>query len=87
MMTELYYFSFVGKEQGVFDVIIINDNLDNAYEHLKNALIEVGVYYRTQLITTLSTVSNALNACISILCFKQVSHSVTQFFHYRLNDD
>ncbi|XP_028988230.1 guanylate kinase isoform X1 [Betta splendens] len=28
------------KEPGVFDVLIINDNLDDAYEHLKQTLLE-----------------------------------------------
>lgn len=30
-----------GKTPGIFDVIIINDNLEDAYDHLKNALLEV----------------------------------------------
>ena len=31
-----------GKEQGLFDLIIINDNLDKAYQALEEALSEVG---------------------------------------------
>ncbi|XP_042353235.1 guanylate kinase-like [Plectropomus leopardus] len=30
----------LSKEPGMFDVVIINDNLDEAYGHLKNALLE-----------------------------------------------
>ncbi|XP_053293855.1 guanylate kinase isoform X1 [Pleuronectes platessa] len=30
----------LGKEPGLFDVIIINDNLEDAYGHLKQALLE-----------------------------------------------
>ncbi|XP_067330150.1 guanylate kinase isoform X1 [Channa argus] len=29
------------KEPGVFDVVIVNDNLDDAYDQLKNTLLEV----------------------------------------------
>lgn len=31
-----------GKEPGLFDLVIINDNLDKAYAILKEALSEVG---------------------------------------------
>lgn len=31
-----------GKEPGLFDLVIINDNLDKAYATLKQALSEVG---------------------------------------------
>lgn len=34
--------SFPGKEPGLFDLVIINDNLDKAYATLKQALSEVG---------------------------------------------
>lgn len=34
-------FSSVGQEPGVFDAIIVNDNLEDAYEQLKSSLIEV----------------------------------------------
>ena len=37
-LTEL---SFLGKEPGVFDVVIINDDLERAYEELKDILNEV----------------------------------------------
>ncbi|XP_034470622.1 guanylate kinase isoform X2 [Hippoglossus hippoglossus] len=30
----------LGKEPGLFDVIIVNDNLEDAYGHLKQALLE-----------------------------------------------
>lgn len=30
-----------GKEPGLFDLVIINDNLDEAYAQLKQALSEV----------------------------------------------
>ncbi|XP_034411833.1 guanylate kinase isoform X3 [Cyclopterus lumpus] len=30
----------LGKEPGIFDVLIINDNLEDAYEQLKQALLE-----------------------------------------------
>lgn len=30
-----------GKRPGIFDVIIVNDNLEDAYDQLKNALLEV----------------------------------------------
>lgn len=33
--------SFLGKEPGVFDVVIINDDLEKAYEELKEILDEV----------------------------------------------
>ena len=33
--------SFLGKEPGVFDVVIINDDLERAYEELKDILNEV----------------------------------------------
>lgn len=32
---------FLGKEPGVFDVVIINDDLERAYEELKDILSEV----------------------------------------------
>lgn len=31
----------LGKKPGIFDVIIINDNLEDAYDKLKNALLQV----------------------------------------------
>lgn len=34
-------FSSVGQEPGVFDAIIVNDNLEDAYVQLKSSLIEV----------------------------------------------
>lgn len=38
---------FLGKEPGAFDVIIINDNLDDAYAKLKDALKEVSYDFTT----------------------------------------
>ncbi len=38
-------FSSVGKEPGVFDMVIINDDLENAYEKLKSVLSEVKLFY------------------------------------------
>lgn len=38
---------FLGKEPGAFDVIIINDNLDDAYAKLKDALKEVSYNFTT----------------------------------------
>uniref|UniRef100_A0A671TWI8 Guanylate kinase n=1 Tax=Sparus aurata TaxID=8175 RepID=A0A671TWI8_SPAAU len=35
------------KEPGVFDAIIVNDNLEEAYGQLKNALLEVSDHYNT----------------------------------------
>lgn len=37
----------LGKEPGAFDVIIINDNLDDAYAKLKDALKEVSYDFTT----------------------------------------
>lgn len=34
-------FLILGKKPGIFDVIIVNDNLEDAYDQLKNALLEV----------------------------------------------
>lgn len=31
----------LGQKPGIFDVIIINDNLEDAYDQLKNALLAV----------------------------------------------
>lgn len=33
-----------GKEPGLFDLVIVNDNLDEAYVTLKQALSEVGPF-------------------------------------------
>lgn len=41
----LAIFSSVGKEPGVFDMVIINDDLEEAYEKLKSVLIEVKLFY------------------------------------------
>lgn len=30
-----------GKKPGIFDVVIVNDNLEDAYDQLKNAVLEV----------------------------------------------
>lgn len=38
---------FLGREPGAFDVIIINDNLDDAYAKLKDALKEVSYDFTT----------------------------------------
>lgn len=38
----------LGKEPGAFDVIIINDNLDDAYAKLKDALKEVSYDFTTR---------------------------------------
>lgn len=38
---------FLGKEPGAFDVTIINDNLDDAYAKLKDALKEVSYDFTT----------------------------------------
>ena len=38
---KLIKFCFPGKEPGVFDVVIINDDLEKAYEELKEILNEV----------------------------------------------
>ena len=32
---------FAGKEEGMFDVCIVNDDLEDAYGKLKDALLEV----------------------------------------------
>lgn len=42
--TDQYLF-LVGKEPGVFDVVVVNDNLDDAYIQLKQALLKVSSYY------------------------------------------
>lgn len=34
-------FSAAGQEPGLFDAVIVNDNLEDAYEQLKSSLIEV----------------------------------------------
>lgn len=52
-------FSLLGKEPSVFDVIIINDNLDDAYEHLKKALLEVSYCCRMNYFT-LNNISKAI---------------------------
>lgn len=31
----------LGKKPGIFDVVIVNDNLEAAYDQLKNAVLEV----------------------------------------------
>lgn len=31
----------LGKKPGIFDVVIVNDNLEAAYNQLKNAVLEV----------------------------------------------
>lgn len=38
---QLTQFSSVGNEPGVFDVVIINDDLERAYEELKDILSDV----------------------------------------------
>lgn len=40
-MWVIFISAHVGKEPGVFDLVIINDDLDEAYEKLKSVLIEV----------------------------------------------
>lgn len=43
MLTFIYpYFS--GKEPGLFDVVITNDDLDVAYGKLKHAVLEVNIF-------------------------------------------
>ncbi|KAG7332790.1 hypothetical protein KOW79_004624 [Hemibagrus wyckioides] len=37
----------LSKEPGIFDIVIVNDDLENAYEKLKSALIEV-ILHRNQ---------------------------------------
>lgn len=44
-LYSLAIFSSVGKEPGVFDMVIINDDLEEAYEKLKSVLIEVQLFY------------------------------------------
>lgn len=41
----LVIFSFAGKEPGVFDIVIINDDLEGAYEKLKSVLVEVKLFH------------------------------------------
>lgn len=31
----------LGKKTGIFDVVIVNDNLEDAYDQLKNAVLQV----------------------------------------------
>lgn len=31
----------LGKKPGIFDVVIVNDNLEDAYNQLKNAVLKV----------------------------------------------
>lgn len=37
------FFCAAGQEPGLFDAVIVNDNLEDAYEQLKSSLIEVSV--------------------------------------------
>lgn len=40
----------LGREPGVFDVIIINDNLDDAYTKLKETLKDVSDHSTTHVL-------------------------------------
>ena len=46
-MTDDESVFLLGKEPGLFDVMIVNDNLEEAYGHLKQALLEVSHCCRT----------------------------------------
>lgn len=46
MCVRLISSTLAGKEPGVFDIVIINDDLERAYEELKDVLTEVS--YRTE---------------------------------------
>lgn len=35
------FFNPLGKEPGLFDMVIVNDDLEEAYDKLKSALMEV----------------------------------------------
>ncbi len=50
-------FSSVGKEPGVFDMVIINDDLENAYEKLKSVLSEVKLFYLCKILHRFSLIS------------------------------
>lgn len=38
-----YHFPILGNEPGVFDMLIVNDDLEEAYEKLQSVLIEVSL--------------------------------------------
>lgn len=42
-MMWAYLYSRAGKEPDMFDVMIVNDNLEDTYGHLKDALLEVSL--------------------------------------------
>jgi len=44
------HFLIAGKEPGVFDIVIINDDLEAAYEKLKSVLVEVKLFHLSKKI-------------------------------------
>lgn len=42
----------LGKKPGIFDVVIVNDNLEDAYDQLKGAVLEVSKELRLFLQST-----------------------------------
>jgi len=56
----LVIFSFAGKEPGVFDIVIINDDLEAAYEKLKSVLVEVKLFHLSKktLLTMICIICN-----------------------------
>lgn len=59
-----FFFALLGKQHAIFDVSIINDDLENAYTQLKGALIEV----------SLMPVQEACRTLILLLSYRLVYH-------------
>lgn len=55
----------LGKKPGIFDVIIINDNLEDAYDELKNTLQEVSKEYLHILSTNQYSCTHIIFACMT----------------------
>lgn len=54
-------FSSAGKEPGVFDIVIVNDDLEEAYEKLKSVLIEVKLFHPCKKIVDMHHFINFIN--------------------------
>lgn len=86
-------FSYLGKEPGVFDVVIINDDLEKAYEELKDILNDVSKTQNHIVILALKSCArlwqhflHAIKGCSLVfhhLCQKQWEELILEMEHMK----